>query len=157
MWKKVPSYSGYLVNENGEVLNTTTCRKLKLQEKRGYKFVSVRIKTDSGSKTKFVGVHRMVCEAFHGECPFDGWHVDHINGNKGDNRPSNLEWVSPSTNIRRGKSRRVRGTKTDGSFVEFSHLAMAEDFGLNTNAIRKSLARKKSNFSQGYFWEYITA
>lgn len=119
-------------------------------------YAAVRAETEDGYKYKLVAVHRMVCEAFHGACPHEGWHVDHLNGNRGDNRPSNLEWVSPSTNIRRGKSKHVKGTKADGSFIEFSHLALAEDLGLNTNAIRKSLARKKSNFSQGFFWEYVT-
>lgn len=34
--------------------------------------------------------HRLICEAAHGPIP-DGWLVHHLNGNKTDNRPENLE------------------------------------------------------------------
>lgn len=37
---------------------------------------------------------RLVCLAFHGEPPGDGFHAHHTNGDRADNRPGNLCWMS---------------------------------------------------------------
>lgn len=140
-----------LVNEKGQVFNASTCRELTLQDKNGYKTVMLR----SGGKQKMFGVHRLVCDAFHGAPPSAKHQVDHINGDRSDNRPANLEWVLPSTNIRRAKSKPVRGIAEDGSTVTFSHLAMAADFGFNVNGISKVLHNKNRKQSQGFTWEWV--
>ena len=46
---------------------------------------------------KFLSVHRLVAELFIGEIP-KGMVVNHINGNKHDNRVTNLEIISPKEN-----------------------------------------------------------
>ena len=45
-------------------------------------------------------MHRLVCEAFHGESPFNDAVPNHIDMVRTNNRPSNLEWVSPKENSR---------------------------------------------------------
>lgn len=47
---------------------------------------------------KQFGVHQLVALTFIGECPV-GLVVNHKNGNKKDNRPENLEYVTPSENV----------------------------------------------------------
>lgn len=52
---------------------------------------------DSCGKMRVIMVHRLVASAFIG-VPQDGQCVNHINGNKLDNRPGNLEWCTISEN-----------------------------------------------------------
>ena len=154
MWKRVNIdglESRIMVSDDGQVFNASTCHEVKQRFKNGYKTVMLKC----NGKQRMFGVHQLVCIAFHGDPPTDRHQPDHINRNRADNRPCNLEWVTPSTNIRRAKSRAVRGTAADGSTVTFSNLAMAADFGLNVNAISKSIHRKNSAGSQGFVWEYI--
>jgi hypothetical protein len=43
-------------------------------------------------------VHRLVCLAFHGQCPGAGFEVAHFNGVPADNRAVNLRWATKSEN-----------------------------------------------------------
>lgn len=44
------------------------------------------------NKTRMI--HHLVCEAFHGPRPTKKHTVNHINGDKADNRADNLEWMT---------------------------------------------------------------
>lgn len=46
-----------------------------------------------------VKVHRLVCEAFHGEAPFDGALVLHRDGDGTNNLPGNLKWGTQKENL----------------------------------------------------------
>lgn len=63
-------------------------------------------------------VSRLVCASYHGPAPFEGAVVDHIDGNKHNNRPDNLEWVTQAENLLRSAEagRLLRGK--DGRFVK---------------------------------------
>ena len=63
-------------------------------------------------------VSRLVCSSYHGPAPFEGAVVDHIDGNKHNNRPDNLEWVTQAENLLRSAEagRLLRGK--DGRFVK---------------------------------------
>jgi len=89
----------YRVGADGSVWGTgrwgSTWRPLAQGTLRnGYKKVSIAF----GDKKRTMLVHRIVATAFHGEP--SGRHVNHIDGNKTNNRPENLEWVTPRENQR---------------------------------------------------------
>lgn len=75
----------------------------------------VRVKNAHG--TKSMGVHRLVCEAFHGQKPTPKHMTAHWDGNKKNNRPSNLRWATASENqadrVRHEASKRVIRNRPD--------------------------------------------
>jgi hypothetical protein len=64
--------------------------------RHGYYEIAIQI---NGKRTKF-RVHRLVASNFV-DGYFPGATVDHVDGNKENNRADNLEWVSLSENTRR--------------------------------------------------------
>ena len=52
-------------------------------------------------ESRHVRVHRVVALAFHGEPPTSEWEVDHIDGDKKNNLPGNLQWVTRRENHNR--------------------------------------------------------
>lgn len=63
----------------------------------GWGYQSLELSLDKNRKTACV--HSLVAEAFIGERP-DGTEVNHIDGNKLNNTPANLEYVTHGDNIR---------------------------------------------------------
>ena len=64
-------------------------------------------------KVKNVPVHRLVARAFIGERP-EGYVIDHINGDRWDNRVQNLRYVTCSENLRSKHTERFK----DGFRIE---------------------------------------
>lgn len=67
-----------------------------------------------GGKRVCGQAHRLVWQHLHGDIP-DGLVVNHINGRKHDNRPSNLEVVSYSENMRHAHRLRLRDERGEGN------------------------------------------
>jgi len=91
--KPIPGFPGYTVNKSGTVKgpdgNTLSPRK----DGDGYMRVDLRL--DGKRFTRFV--HTLVEKAFGGS----GKEVDHKNGDRTDNKASNLETVSHQENMNR--------------------------------------------------------
>lgn len=100
VWKWLPGYEGlYKVSNFGEVMSflgkTPKLRKPKKPDKYK-KYSSLTLNKNGIQKTFYV--HRLVCMTFHGEQPSDKSIVNHIDGNKLNNRADNLEWSTHSEN-----------------------------------------------------------
>lgn len=95
-WKPVHSLNDkYEVNADGEIRNAKTGRILhQYINQFGYRVLTVR---PEPNKQKNIRMHRVVAEAFQGECPA-GMVVNHKDGNKQNNLPSNLEYVTSGNN-----------------------------------------------------------
>lgn len=101
-WRDIPGYEGlYKISDMGRVEALPPARTKKSHARpddaaRGsYQVVSL---TKDGVRHVY-RVHSLVMLAFAGRCP-EGMEINHINGNKWDNRRVNLEYVTPKENMR---------------------------------------------------------
>lgn len=93
-WKEVKGYSDYEVSSEGDIRNKKTKQLIAPQKnKNGY--YSLKVYREHKPYTKMV--HRLVAVAFMGESDLE---VNHKDGNKTNNKVSNLEYVSKSDNIK---------------------------------------------------------
>lgn len=109
-WRPIPEHDGYEVSNLGRVRslsrtihymrNGKPCSKpwkgrvLVTVPHKGYQVIKL------GKHWKVYGVHQLVALAFHGRCP-DGLVIDHVDTDKTNNRPGNLEYVTNEENVRR--------------------------------------------------------
>jgi hypothetical protein len=96
-WRQCKRFPDYEVSDTGLVRKGGTLRKLQYHP-WGYTLVYITAKP----RQLKVYVHRLVCEAFHGN-PKPGDEADHINGDKTDNRAANLRWLPMRQNRTRQK------------------------------------------------------
>lgn len=95
IWKST-QYQDIIVSNMGNVYNTKTQRLLALNAgTNDYKKVSVKL-ADGSRKTR--EVHRIILETFKPLANQKNLVVNHISGNKSDNRLCNLEWVTQRVN-----------------------------------------------------------
>lgn len=108
LWKSVVGYEGlYEVSSEGRVKSLER----EVATKGGFTrmipnlilrpspmptgYVAVNLYRGGYRETKLI--HRLVCEAFHGEPP-EGFEVRHLNGVPYDNRSDNVIWGTPKEN-----------------------------------------------------------
>lgn len=107
IWKAIMDYEGlYEISSFGNVKSlarrTVTGNRgvpeklLKPNIMRGYHCVTLQ----HAKKQKVFRVHRLVIEHFGERQPSEEYQVNHIDGNKANNRIDNLEWVTALENTR---------------------------------------------------------
>lgn len=102
--KPIPNFKGYFINKNGNIYsiikrsNQSSPKKPKLLKvflSAGYK--TIFLTKDKERYKRFI--HRLLLEIFIGKCP-KGMECRHLNGNRLDNRLSNLKWGTRRENQR---------------------------------------------------------
>jgi hypothetical protein len=90
-------FHGYLFNisESGEVYNSSATQKLKTYIRPKYPYMDVYVPV--GRPVKIIAVHRLVAMAYHNN-PDNKPYVNHLDGDKSNNHPANLEWCTAKEN-----------------------------------------------------------
>ena len=92
----LPDFSRYEIDADGKV-NLIDGKEIKpYLSNSGYYTYSL---IDDNGKKRSVGRHRLVAFYHHGPAPSANSVANHINGIKGDDDPTNIEWTSPRGNV----------------------------------------------------------
>ena len=173
-WKFIGNYA---VSINGEIVRLPfSCKnkwggisKYKAKklaqsnDKNGYKLVTAK-KLSPNKKAQF-RVHRLVAHCWIGECP-KGYEVNHIDGNKSNNKASNLEYVTSKQNkdhavniglVKIGKehhnTKPIKLTK-DGRTIIVHGCKEIKKIGLRPQSVHR-VARKERKSIKGWVAEYV--
>ena len=158
-WKRIPEAKGeYKISSLGRVMGPSgKIRKLYRWES-GYLGIGILAKS---GKNKIFRVHRLVAEAFI-QNPSGKTQVNHKNGDKTDNRVDNLEWCTPSENMRhcidvlgrRTRGKKVRCIETGKTYNSANSAAL--DVGLRSgeSIIAACNNSTRKSFREGEWREY---
>lgn len=90
-WRAAPGHLDYIVSSLGRVRHTRVNAPILRGDVDRYGYRRVLL---NGKRHK---VHRLVCMTFHGPQP-EGCEAGHLDGQKSNNRKSNLAWVTHAEN-----------------------------------------------------------
>ena len=109
-WRPIKDFENYFISSEGRIIKTATGKILKQHENhKGYLIVQL---SNKGQKKNF-RVHRLVAQTYIPN-PDNLPEVDHINGDRQDNRVENLRWVTGSANTRNREVCRQSGSRYNG-------------------------------------------
>lgn len=167
-WKPIKNYEDrYEVSDTGLIKSLKANRGVgsRLEDRqrkttlnKGYESVALC----KDGKLRYFQVHRLVAEAFI-ENPNDLPQVNHKNGNKLDNRASNLEWCTHQYNQIHARENGLMGGERGNTtklterdirairrlYPKVNSRELAEAFDVGQNAVRKIINNET--------WKYVKA
>jgi hypothetical protein len=113
-------------------------------------------------------VHNVICTAFHGPKPTSTHVVNHIDFNKSNNKPENLEWVTQRENVKHSISirktpeaynkKKIAQFTIDDIFIkQYNSISQAsKETNVDRSGIQQFL-NGKYGFTQigGFIWKYV--
>lgn len=174
-WRKVDSAPNYEVSNLGRVrsIHRSVCTngyqpndvailKPICRGKTGYNFVNIHV----NGKRRMVNIHRLVALAFiKNPRPKDFNMINHIDGDKTNNRVDNLEWCNCSMNMihahkhglqKNGNIRPVIQTYSNGDYLcVFKSITEAAVVNGVTIAHAWQCVKKNKKFRRKYYLRYL--
>jgi hypothetical protein len=154
-WRPIPAFEGlYEINKLGEIRSLNKRYRdnnLKTRIDRGG-YLTVRLSKQNTTSSFFV--HRLLALAFILK-PEGKEYINHKNGNKVDNRISNLEWVTHQENVidayKKGLNSSAKSIidMTSG-IIYYSISEASRCLGINYNTCCKRLKRNLDSFRLRY-------
>lgn len=158
IWRPCPSWTGYEASNHGRVRRSTAGRLTEAGRvigcnvKNRYAMVSVKV----DGKFTSVPVHWLVTDAFFGPRP-SGLVTNHLDGNKHNNAPTNLEYVTHKENHHHAL--RTGLQKKHGEHCNFSLLNEGQVRGIHAlvaSGTSPSTVVNTYGVSRTHVWEIAT-
>ena len=171
IWKQIDGFKDYQVSNFGNVKSSKKNRERILKpfkDKRGYSCVRLY----ENKERKHFFVHRLVASMFICN-PDNKTQVNHIDGNKNNNRLDNLEWVTNDENMRHSWDIGLRKPPMKGKFgkehnkskpvlqildgeviAEYSNAREAEKITNIANPNISACCNKKYKTAGGFVWRF---
>lgn len=148
--RPIPDVVGYAAGSDGHVYSfLRPASRVNHKPKYQTKAVRLRGSLTRGNGRPYVNlwwrgsrkiyVHRAVAEAFHGPCP-EGMECSHLNGDKTDNRSSNLAWETHPDNAKRGRKHGSYATGERHGSAKLSE----EDVRKLRGCVRRGMSRRRT-------------
>lgn len=159
----IEGYPNYLACSDGYIINTVTGCVINGYPHKKTGYVKIWL-YNTEHKNKCVLLHRMIALAFCEKEPQKN-EVNHIDGNKLNNRADNLEWVTRDENLRHAYehglmpnctvSRKVLAINIEtGERAEFSSIYTASKLtGISKGNICMACKGDRP-YAGGFYWQY---
>lgn len=118
VWEKIPWTVNHFVSSCGRILSLSSGVPTFITGKKNQKGY-VRVKCGVNGRAMFT--HRIVAEVFLGKPAQGQTQINHKNGNKEDNRVSNLEWCTPGQNLKHSYDNLGRKAYFEGKTFSEQH------------------------------------
>lgn len=151
---RIKDFENYFIDREGNIYNKSGHKMTPQLDRGGYPMVWLFANGKRNARL----VHRLVALQY---IPQTDEYVNHINGNKQDNRVENLEWCSALYNAQHrdrmhphmydGCRKRVRCIETGEEFE--SHKAVAKHLNLSISNLAKAI--REGRTYGGYHFENI--
>ena len=146
----------YRVYENGRITNTKLNKDITpVIHNGGY----MQVRLSHNGKVNYKSHHRFIYESFNGKIP-NGMQINHINGNRMDNKLSNLECITMLENqskrlfLRRGEQVNTAKLSED----DVKNIIKDKKNGVTTNELMRKYNVVRSTInktSSGITWSHL--